>query len=100
MGPLRFDGFSEYRWPLLSSVLWGDDLSRGLTARRPSRSSPPPNPGNLAAQPMAKIDRGLIHAQLRGSRPKLELIPVAAAAMAIVPTARHVHREQLAPSRV
>jgi hypothetical protein len=99
MGPLRFDGFSEYRWPLLSSVLLGGDLSRGLTARRPSRSSPPLNPRNLAAQPMAKIDRGLIHAQLGGSSPKLERVTVAAAAMAIVATARHVHRERMTPSR-
>jgi hypothetical protein len=52
-----------------------------------------PNPGNVAAEPMAKIHRGLMERQLRDSGPELKLITVTLAAMAKVATERHVHRE-------
>jgi hypothetical protein len=42
---------------------------------------------------MAKIHRGLMQRQLRGSRPEFKLVTVAVAAMAKVATERHVHRE-------
>jgi hypothetical protein len=48
---------------------------------------------------MAKIQRGLIQGQLRGRCPKLELVTVTVAAMAVVATDRHVHRERAATSR-
>ena len=51
------------------------------------------NPGNIAAKSMAKIDRGLMQRQLRGSGPELKLVTVTAAAMAKVATHRHVRRE-------
>jgi len=43
---------------------------------------------------MARIHRGLIQRQLRGGRPKLELVTLTAAAIAIVATDRHVHQER------
>src|SRR5208337_2894754 len=95
MGQHRFDRLSEYRWPLLCCV-WSHDSSpafcRAWEHDRPS--SPAPNPGNVAAKPMAKIDRGLMQRQLRGRSPKLNLVAVTVAAMAIVATDRHVHRER------
>src|SRR5271157_2802951 len=48
---------------------------------------------------MAKIHRGLIQGQLRGRCPKLELVTVTVAAMAVVATDRHVHRERAATPR-
>jgi hypothetical protein len=42
---------------------------------------------------MAKIDRGLMQRQLRGSGPKLKLVTVTVTTMAKVATERHVHRE-------
>src|SRR5947207_1737688 len=55
--------------------------------------SPAPNPGNIAAKAMAKIDRRLMQRQLRGSRPELKLVTMTVAPMATVATDRHVHRE-------
>jgi hypothetical protein len=94
MGCPRFDGLSKYRWPLLCCVCLGDDMCRGVAARRARRSSATPNPGDVAAKAMAKIHRGLIQGQLRGRCPKLELVTVSVAAMAVVATDRHVHRER------
>ena len=42
---------------------------------------------------MAQIDCGSMQGLLRGGRPELKRVPMTAAAMAIVPTAGHVHRE-------
>src|SRR5215472_2233209 len=83
----------EYRWPLLCSVSFGDDGSRDATPLGSSGSSPLPDPGDVPAQPMTQIDRGPVQRQLRGRRPELERISVAATAMAIVATQCHVHRE-------
>src|SRR5271157_8008 len=99
MGCPRFDGLSKYRWPLLCCVCLGDDMCRGVAARRARRSSATPNPGDVAAKAMAKIQRGLIQGQLRGCCPKLELVTVTVAAMAVVATDRQVHRERAATSR-
>src|SRR5208337_3896162 len=99
MGCPRFDGVSKYRWPLLCCVCLGDDMCCGVAARWARRSSATLNPGDVAAKAMAKIQRGLIQGQLRGRCPKLELVTVTVAAMAVVATDRHVHRERAATSR-
>jgi hypothetical protein len=86
-----FHGRTKYRWPLLSS-LWCDGGTRAfLSACGDWIPSPAPNPGNVAAKAMAKIDRGLMQRLFRGGRPKLELVTVTAAAMATVATDRYVH---------
>src|SRR6516165_4140029 len=61
--------------------------------------SPTPDPGNVAAVPITKIDRRLVQRQLRGCRPELKLVAVTAAPMAIVAAQRHVHRERAAMAR-
>src|ERR1700686_659637 len=99
MGCPRFDGYFKYRWPLLCCVWHCDDIPCVPSARYQSGSSPAPNPGDVAAKAMAKIDRGLMQGQLRGSRPKLELVTVTVAAMAIVAADRHVHRERATTPR-
>jgi hypothetical protein len=43
---------------------------------------------------MAKIDRGLMQGLLRGGRPKLKLVAVAAATLTEVAADRHVHSER------
>jgi hypothetical protein len=48
---------------------------------------------------MAEIDRGSMEGQLRGGRPKLELVTVALAAMAKVAAERNVHRERATTPR-
>jgi hypothetical protein len=58
--------------------------------------SPPPNPRNVAAEPMIKIDGCLEQRQLCGSRPGLRLVALTAAPMAIGAAQRHVHRERAA----
>ena len=60
--------------------------------------SPTPNPGNLAAKAVAKIDRSPMQRQLRGGCPKLEVVTVATATMAEVAADRHVHRERATPT--
>src|SRR5262245_27180860 len=55
--------------------------------------SPAPNPGNLAAQATAEVDRRLIHALLGGGRPELERVAMTLAPMTRVATTRHVPRE-------
>src|SRR6516225_11491110 len=95
MGCLRL----EYRWPLLWSVSLGDEVSRGAAARWAGRSLPVPNPGNLVAQPMTEIDRGLVQRPFRGRCPELKRVTVTAAPMAIVAAGRHVHRERAAIPR-
>jgi hypothetical protein len=60
--------------------------------------SPAPNPGDVTAEPTAKIHCGLMQRKLPGSRPKLKLVAVAAAPMASVATDRHVHRERAMPA--
>jgi hypothetical protein len=62
-------------------------------------ASPAPNPGNVAAKAVAKIDRGLMEGQLPGGRPKLKLVTVAVAAMAMIATDCHVHRERATTPR-
>ena len=57
-------------------------------------TSPPINPRNVPAKATAKAHRGLMQGQLRGSRPQLELVAAAVAAMAEVAADRHVHRER------
>jgi len=100
MGRSRFDGLSEYRWPLLCCVWCHDSSPAFCRAREHDRqSSPAPNPGDVAAKATAKIDRSLIQGLLRGSSPKLELVTVAVAAMATVATDRHVHRERAPMAR-
>ena len=61
-------------------------------------ASPSPNPGDVAAKPMAKIDCGLMQRKLPGRRPKLKLVAVTVAPMASVATDRHVHRERAMPT--
>jgi hypothetical protein len=56
--------------------------------------SPTPDPGYVASNATAKIDRGLMQGQPRGRCPKLKLVTVTAAAMAIVATDCQVHRER------
>src|SRR5208337_3588831 len=99
MGCPRFDGVSKYRWPLLCCVCLGDDMCCGVATRLARGSSATPNPGDVAAKAMVKIQRGLIQGQLRGRCPKLELVTVTVAAMAVVATDRQVHRERAATSR-
>src|SRR5208337_1691781 len=99
MGCPRFDGVSKYRWPLLCCVCLGDDMCCGVATRLARRSSATPNPGDVAAKAMVRIQRGLIQGQLRGRCPKLELVTVTVAAMAVVATDRQVHRERAATSR-
>jgi len=72
----------------------GEDIRRAVATRWPSTSSPALNPRSVAAKAMAKIDRGLMQGLLRGSRPKLKLVAVAAATMTEVAADRHVHRER------
>ena len=50
-------------------------------------------PGDFHAQCVTEIDRRLIEGQLGSSRPQLELIALAVAAMATVTADRHVHGE-------
>ena len=55
----RLDRSSEYRWPLPCCAC-ALTTSRGRDRRMAEGSSPTPNPGDLAAKPMAKIDSGLV----------------------------------------
>src|SRR6516162_303419 len=89
MGCLRL----EYRWPLLWSVSLGDEVSRGAAARWAGRSLPVPNPGNLVAQPMTEIDRGLVQRPFRGRCPDLKRFPLPGPPMAILAAGAHVHRK-------
>src|SRR5262249_16499549 len=61
--------------------------------------SPTPDPGNVAAELMTKIDRWLVQRYLRGSRPELKLNAVTAAPMEIAAAHRHLHRERAALGR-
>jgi hypothetical protein len=90
MGSRRFDGFPNYRWPLLLFVCRGDDVPVLMAVG----SSPTPNPGNIAAKALAKIHGGAMHGQLCDGGPQLELVTVAVAAMAIIAVDRHVHRQR------
>lgn len=74
----------EYRWPLLC---W-------LLACACRRNSPPPNPGDFAAELLAEVDGCLMQGEVRGRGPKLKRVPAAAAAMARVTAERHIHRER------
>ena len=59
--------------------------------------SPTPDPGNVAAELMTKIDRWLVRRYLRGSRPELKLNAVTAAPMAMLAAQSRragIHRER------
>jgi hypothetical protein len=99
METVRLDGCAEYRWPLLCSVSFGNDVSHGATARGWSGLSPTPNPGNVADRSTIKIDRWLVQQYLRGSRLELKLNAVTAAPMAIAAAHSHLHRERAAMAR-
>jgi hypothetical protein len=93
-----FEGWTKYRWPPLCS-LWCDEGTLAfLSAWEDWMPSPAPNPGNVAAKPMAKVHGGLVQRQLPGGRPKLELVAVSVTPMARVTTDRHVHRERAMPT--
>jgi hypothetical protein len=74
-------------------------MALGPTARWPRSSSPAANPGNIAAESVAEIDRGLMQGQLCGSCPELKGVAPAATAMAKVATERDVGRERVATTR-
>jgi hypothetical protein len=50
----EFQGWTKYRWPLLFSLGRGDRAQAVLCGWRDRMPSPPPNPGDVAAKPMAK----------------------------------------------
>ena len=60
--------------------------------------SPAPNPGNVAAKPMAKVHGGLMQRKPPGGCPELELVAVTVTPVARVTTDRHVHRERAMPT--
>ncbi len=99
MESARSTEFSEYRWRR-SPVFF-------LCRRRPLRFgrtmsgeiSPALNPPNVTAKSMAEVDRGSMQGQLRGGRPKLELVTVAVAAMATVAADHHGYRERTTTPR-
>jgi hypothetical protein len=99
MGCPRFDGPPSTGGLFSAPFRSVTPVSRGAAARGSSGSSPTPNPGDVAAQPMTQLDRGLVQRPLRGRRPELKLVTPTAAPMAIVPAQRHVHRETAAMLR-
>ena len=74
-------------------------LTEASAVPRLAVALPPIKPWNVPAKATAKVHRGLMQGQLRGSRPQLELVAVAVAAMAKVAADRHVHRERATRSR-
>jgi hypothetical protein len=60
--------------------------------------SPAPNPRDVAAESMAKVDCGLMQGKLPGIRPKLKLVAVTVAPLASVATDRHVYRQRAVPA--
>src|SRR5690349_8963404 len=92
MGCRRFEGASEYRWPLLCSVFCSPTACV-VTARSRRRPSPTPDPRNVVPEPLAKLERGLMQRQFPGGCPELKLVAVTVTAMAEVTTQRHVYRE-------
>ncbi len=60
---------------MASSLFHGDD-SAAVSTRDDARASPSPDPGNLAAKAIAKIDRGSMQGQVSGGCPKLKLVAV------------------------
>src|SRR3984957_1774609 len=60
--------------------------------------SPALDPGNVAANAKAKIDRSPMQRQFRGRCPEIELVTAAMATMAEVATDLHVHRERATPT--
>jgi hypothetical protein len=52
------------------------------------------DPGDLAPESPAEIERSPMERQLSGSGPQVELVPATVTAMAVVAAERHVHREE------
>ena len=73
-------------------------VASGVVAHRRSplawedwKPSPAPNPGDLAPNATAKVYRGLMQSLFCGHCPKLKLVAVTVAAMAVVAANRHVY---------
>ena len=68
---------------------------RGFVAA--GRDSTALDPGNLASQSSAQIDRRLMQRQFAGRRPQLQRVPVTVTAMAVIAAEGHVHGEAATP---
>ena len=81
-------GRSEYRWPLLISVpVWDREVGRR------GNWSPALDPGDFSSQRMAEVDHCGVEFALGKGGPEFQLVAVAAALVAAVATAGHVHGE-------
>ena len=84
---------------LLWFVWCRGDILRGVVARSGRGLSPATNPGNVAARPVAKIDRGLMQGSFVAAAQSSRLVAVTVAATAKVATDRYVHRERATTPR-
>jgi hypothetical protein len=92
----RFDGFSEYRWPLLFSLVMTSTSVYGTVTEETITSAEFRECRGRAGgkDPFGVLmasDRRLVHGELHGGRPNLKMVTVSVAATAKVATDRHVH---------
>jgi len=60
--------------------------------------SPASDPGHIPSEGVAKIDGGIVDRTLLDLGPELDLVSLALALVAVVPSGAEIHRERSAPA--